>query len=179
MPKVGWGLTLMVGASWPAHSAARIAFIHATGVRTNLVPAADGTVTFGQIFALQPFGNSLVVKTLSGAQLKMLLEQQFKVVDGKARVATLLVPSKGFKFDYAVNAPDGSRVSNLRLDGEPIVPAQHYRVVTNNFVSSGGDGFSVLARGADPFDAGLDLDALEAWLATNPAIPSDKRATER
>jgi 5'-nucleotidase len=44
-------------------------------------------------------------------------------------------------------------------------------VSINNFLASGGDGFSVLAEGTHTFDAGLDLDALEAWLATNPQSP--------
>ena len=157
---------------------AQISFINASGVRTNLIPATDGSITYGQIFALQPFGSSLVVKTLSGAQLKALLEQQFKTVDGRPRIGSLLVPSKGVRFDYDLGRPDGARVSNLSLDGRPIVAGRQYRVVVNNFLASGGDGFSVLARGTDAFDAGLDLDALEAWLATNPDVPTDKRGAE-
>ena len=157
---------------------AQISFINASGVRTNLIPAADGSITYGQIFALQPFGSSLVVKTLSGAQLKALLEQQFKTVDGRPRIGSLLVPSKGFRFDYDLGRPNGARVSNLSLDGRPIVAGRQYRVVVNNFLASGGDGFSVLARGTDAFDAGLDLDALEAWLATSPGVPTDKRGAE-
>ena len=147
-------------------------------MRTNLIPATDGSITYGQIFALQPFGSSLVVKTLSGAQLKALLEQQFKTVDGRPRIGSLLVPSKGVRFDYDLGRPDGARVSNLSLDGRPIVAGRQYRVVVNNFLASGGDGFSVLARGTDAFDAGLDLDALEAWLATSPGVPTDKRGAE-
>ena len=157
---------------------AQISFINASGVRTNLIPAADGAVTFGQVFALQPFGNSLVVKTLSGAQLKALLEQQFKTVDGRTRIGSLLVPSKGFRFNYDLSNDAGMRVSNLFLDGRPIVAARQYRVVVNNFLASGGDGFSMLARGTNAFDAGLDLDALEAWLATNPGVPTDRRGAE-
>ena len=54
----------------------------------------------------------------------------------------------------------------------PIDPNRRYRVVVNNFLASGGDGYSVLTEGTDTFDAGLDLDALEAWVATNPAVPA-------
>jgi 5'-nucleotidase len=59
----------------------------------------------------------------------------------------------------------------MSLDGKPVDPAARYRVTINNFLASGGDGYSVLTQGTDTFDAGLDLDALEAWLATNPAVP--------
>jgi len=159
------------------HGGAQIAFINATGVRTDLKPRADGTVTYGQIFALQPFGNNLVVKSLTGTQLKRLLEQQFKEENGKAKVASLLVPSAGFTFRYDLSRAAGERIVDMRLAGKPIDPNATYRVVINNFLASGGDGFSVFAEGTDPFDAGLDLDALEAWLATNPSPPTERRVT--
>jgi 5'-nucleotidase len=60
-----------------AKGAADLSFINSGGVRTDLVPRADGSITYGQIFALEPFGNTLVVKTYTGAQLRALLEQQF------------------------------------------------------------------------------------------------------
>jgi 5'-nucleotidase len=156
---------------------AQISFINVTGVRAGLTPNARGEVTYGSIFAMQPFGNNLVVKTLTGTQLKALLEQQFKLEDGVAKVSSLLVPSAGFRFSYDLKQPEGRRITAMTLDGRPIDPNGRYRVVVNNFLASGGDGFSVLNQGADAFDAGLDLDALEAWLATNPPVPSVGRIT--
>ncbi|MDQ3080179.1 MAG: bifunctional metallophosphatase/5'-nucleotidase, partial [Pseudomonadota bacterium] len=155
----------------PERGGAQISFINATGVRTNLVPNERGEVTYGQIFAIQPFGNNLVVKTLSGAQLKAVLEQQFGTRDGVTRVKSLLVPSANFSFSYDLDRPEGQRITAMLLGGKPINPQAQYRVSTNNFLSSGGDGFSVLAQGADAFDAGLDLDALEAWLAKGQPVP--------
>jgi 5'-nucleotidase len=63
----------------------------------------------------------------------------------------------------------------MRLDGKPIDPNGRYRVVVNSFLASGGDGYTMLTEGADTFDAGLDLDALEEWLATNPQVPTPGR----
>nr|WP_314445489.1 bifunctional metallophosphatase/5'-nucleotidase [uncultured Sphingomonas sp.] len=154
---------------------AEIAFINSGGVRTDLVPRADGSVTFGQIFATQPFGNNLVVKTLTGAQLKALLEQGFSEVNGVARASSLLIPSAGFAYRFDTKRGAGQRIVAMTLNGRPIEPARSYRVTVNNFLASGGDGYSVLAEGTDPRDAGLDLDALEAWLATNPSLPGGKR----
>ena len=154
---------------------ADLSFINSSGVRTDLVPRANGDVTFGAIFALQPFGNNLVVKTLTGAQLKALLEQQFKVESGITKVASLLVPSGNFRFTYDLSKPEGQRIVAMMLDGKPVDPNGRYRVTFNNFLASGGDGFSILNQGTDTFDAGLDLDALEAWLATNPAVPTTGR----
>ena len=154
----------------PGRGNAQISFINTGGTRTDLVPRADGSITYGQIFALEPFGNTLVVRTLTGAQLKALLEQQFDEAKGGLRASTL-VPSANFHFAFDLSQPQGSRIVAMALDGKPIDPDGRYRVVVNNFLASGGDGYSVLTGGTDTFDAGLDLDALEAWLATNPAVP--------
>ena len=158
---------------------ANISFINATGVRTSLVPGAGGNVTYGQVFAMQPFGNNLVVKTMTGAQLKSLLEQQFTEADGRGKLGSLLVPSHNFRFAYQLDAPKGQRIKTVTVDGKAIDPARKYRVTTNNFLASGGDGFSVFTQGTETFDAGLDLDALEAYLATNPSAPAVGRVTAR
>jgi 5'-nucleotidase len=63
----------------------------------------------------------------------------------------------------------------MTLHGRPIDPAARYRVTVNNFLASGGDGYSRLAEGTDAFDGGPDLEALEAWLRTNPAVPDGRR----
>ncbi len=152
---------------------ADLSFINSGGVRTDLVPRADGSVTYGQIFALEPFGNNLVVVTLTGAQLEALLEQQFEG-DGALR-PSILIPSANFRFAYDRLKPAGQRIVAMTLGGKPVDPAARYRVTVNNFLASGGDGYSVLAQGTDLFDAGLDLDALEAWLATNPGNPPGGR----
>jgi 5'-nucleotidase len=152
---------------------ADISFINTGGARTDLIPGPGGSVTYGQIFALEPFGNTLVVSTLTGAQLKALLEQQFEERDGKVQLRpSTLVPSTGFGFAYDLSRPEGSHIVSMSLNGKPIDPAATYRVTVNNFLASGGDGYSVLTQGKDAFDAGLDLDALEAWLATNPKVPA-------
>jgi 5'-nucleotidase len=159
----------------PEHGGSEVGFINATGVRTNLVPKPDGALTYEQIFALQPFGNNLVVKTFTGTQLLELLEQQFRNgPDGKPKTM-LLVPSANLRFSYDLGWREGQRVRDVRLDGKPIRVDGRYRVVVNNFLASGGDGFSVLTHGTDSFDAGLDLDALEAWLKTNPPVPATGR----
>jgi 5'-nucleotidase len=159
----------------PEKGGAQIAFLNSGGVRTDLVPRNDGSVTFGQVFATQPFGNSLVVKTLTGAQLRALLEQGFREVNGKVLATSLLIPSEGFTYRFDRTRPAGQRILSMTLNGRPVDPARDYRVTVNNFLASGGDGYTMLAQGQDARDGGLDLDALEAWLATNPRVPEGKR----
>jgi 5'-nucleotidase len=141
-------------------------------VRTGLIPDAQGRITFGQIFELQPFGNGLVVVELTGEQLKRVLEQQFTqdeyAPDARSR---LLVPSANFAFEYDLALPKGQRIVAMRFDGKPVAPSNSYRVTVNNFLASGGDGYSVLTEGKAIADGGLDLDALEAWLAEGQPVP--------
>ena len=149
---------------------AQLALINSGGVRTDLVPAANGDITFGQIFAMQPFGNNLVVKTLTGTQLLRLLEQQFEGPNSVEDPAILL-PSAGFAFRYRLTMRPGQRIVAATLNGEPIRNERSYRVATNNFLASGGDGFSVFREGRNTVDAGVDLDALEAYLKAGAEAP--------
>jgi 5'-nucleotidase len=163
----------------PDRGNAQISFINTGGVRTDLVPRADGSITYGQIFALEPFGNTLVVKTLTGAQLKATLEHQFEERDGKAQMRpSSLVPSANFHFAFDLSRAQGDHIVAMSLDGKPIDPNGRYRIVVNNFLASGGDGFSVLKEGTEAFDAGLDLDALEAYVAANPPLPVPGRVKD-
>ena len=157
---------------------AQIAFINSGGVRTDLTPAADGSLTFGDLFAMQPFGNSIVVKTLNGAQLKALLEQQFASGTNSAQQPNMLLPSRGFAFDYDLSKPPGQRIVRMTLDGRAIDPAGTYRVAVNNFLASGGDNFTVLASGADATDAGTDVDALEAYVRGGVKAPATDRVRD-
>jgi len=157
---------------------AQIAFTNVGGVRTDLVPRADGSVDYGQLFALQPFGNGLVIQTLTGAQLKALLEQQFAVVDGVTKVKSLLAPSRGFAFRYNLSRPEGTRIVSMLFDGRRVSPGRRYRVTVNSFLATGGDGFSVFATAIPKVDAGTDLDALEAWVMTGPDVPKADRIRE-
>ena len=138
-----------LAATWRTdRGAADISFINAPGIRTSLIPQADGTVTYGQIFAVQPFGNNLVVKPLTGAQLKAALEQQFTLEEaGRGQLGSLLIPSGQlplhlrhvcFLKGQRINGDDPGHAS-------PMMPRGSYRVTVNNFLSIGGDGFSVFA----------------------------------
>ena len=148
---------------------AEFAFMNSTGVRTNLVPAADGSVTFAQLFAVHPFGNRVVVKSFTGRQLKAILEQQFGA-EGKA--PNLLLPSNNFSFAYDQRRPPGQRVLDARLDGAPLRDDRVYRVALNSFLAGGGDNFTLFAEGTNQVDGPQDTEALEAYIAAaNPLTP--------
>ncbi len=155
---------------------AQIAFMNPGGVRTGLVPGPAGALTFDDIYAVQPFGNTLFTQTLTGAEIMTLLEQS---VDDSGELSPA-IPSAGFAYRYDKRRASGSRIVSVSFGGKPLDPAASYRVTTSNFLASGGDGYSVLTTHRDPVIGGLDLDALEAWVKATPPrpVPDEERATE-
>ncbi|HYD36925.1 MAG TPA: bifunctional metallophosphatase/5'-nucleotidase, partial [Allosphingosinicella sp.] len=153
-------------------SGAQIAFTNGFGVRADLQPAADGSVTFGQLFAIQPFGNTLAVKSLTGRQLRALLEQQFDSGSNTLTSPNMLLPSANLRYAYDLSRPAGQRILDLEIDGTPVRDETVYRVAMNSFLATGGDNFTVFREGTDPAGGPLDLDALESYIAaSSPLTP--------
>ncbi len=157
---------MLVATRDPAKGGAQIALMNSSGVRTALEPGADGFVTYGQLYTVQPFNNNLIVMTLNGAQLMALLEQQLDEVGFNQ----LFTVSDGFRFGYDLSRPAGRRIVMASLNGQPIDPARDYRIVTNNFLAGGGDNFSAFRQGRALVTGPVDLDATEAYLVNTPDL---------
>jgi 5'-nucleotidase len=163
----------------PGFGDAVVAFMNPGGVRADLTypssPAGegDGVVTYGEIFTVQPFGNSLVTMTLTGAQIDRLLEEQFcgpnATVSPPFRV---LLPSAGFHYTWdqsaagaadcnTANAVDAAGVT---INGAPLNLGASYRVTVNIFLADGGDNFPVLVQGTNRLGGAVDTDSFEAYL---------------
>jgi 5'-nucleotidase len=145
-----------------------IAFTNPGGVRADITKREEGAVTYADVFASQPFRNQLVTLTLTGAQLKDMLEQQW--LDPKR--PRILQVSKGFSYTWDGAKPYGDRIiaDSLSLNGQRIGPAASYRVTVNNFLSVGGDGFTVLKEGTSPQFGIYDVDALYAYFQKNSPV---------
>jgi 5'-nucleotidase len=142
---------------------AQLALLNPGSVRApGIVPTDDGGVTYGALFRAEPFGNNLVTMTLTGAELKAVLEQQWLP---QRQSAMILQVSKGFTYAFDATRPLGSRVlaETMRLDGVPIRPDASYRVTINSFMESGGDGFSLFRAGRDKVTGMIDVDAAELY----------------
>ena len=151
-------------ATAPANlGGAVVAFMNAGGIRADL-PA--GPITYGQAFSVQPFGNSLVTKTMTGAMIDALLEQQFQGGIGILQISSSLT------YTRSLSAPVGDRISNIRINGIPVDPATSYRVTMNNFLAEGGDNYTVFRQGTNPLGGAVDLDALVDYFgAHSPVAP--------
>lgn len=146
-------------------TSAEIAFMNSFGLRADLVPAADGSVTYGQLYAVQPFGNVLQVKGMTGAQIRSVLEQQFASGQNTVERPNFLQVSRGFAFSYDLRRPAGQRIVAVTLDGRPLEDTRVYRVGVSNFLATGGDNFTAFKAGTDLDGNTEDLDALEAYFS--------------
>jgi 5'-nucleotidase len=148
---------------------AQVGFMNPGGIRRDLEAGEGGVVTFGQAQAVLPFGNTLVVMDLTGAQLRRVLEQQW---DRPASSdPAILAVSSGLTYEWDGTQAPGRRVAGVKVDGVPLADDKTYRVVANNFLAGGGDNIPMFAQGTRRVDTGLrDLDALIAYLQKHPEL---------
>lgn len=143
-----------------------IGFMNPGGIRADLTYANSpygepaGKVTFEEAFTVQPFNNYLVSMTLTGQQVYDVLNQQWAGANA-GTAAKVLQVSKGFSYTH-----NGSSVvdGTVALNGTPIDKAASYRIVTNNFLSDGGDNFPAFRDGTGKYFGGLDIDAFANYL---------------
>lgn len=162
----------------PGFGDAVVAFMNPGGIRADLSyvgsPAGegDGNVTYGEMFTVQPFGNSLVTMTLTGAQIDTLLEQQFA---GCGQTFNrILQVSNGFTYSWSLSAPGCNKVDPalIQINGVTVDPSASYRVTVNSFLADGGDNFSVLVQGTNRLGGEVDTDAFEKYFAAfSPVEP--------
>jgi 5'-nucleotidase len=147
----------------------QVGFMNVGGMRSDFDVGADLVATFGQAQVVLPFSNTLVVMDMTGAQLRGLLEQQFQRSDAD-EARSMLQVSRGLSYRWDNTLPTGRKVvaGSIRIDGAPLDEAKTYRVVANNFLAEGADGFPLFASASNKQDTGIvDLDAFIGMLARN------------
>lgn len=149
---------------------AQVGLMNGGGVRTSV---DIGDITLGEMLDVQPFSNQLSLVTLTGAQLKEALENGVSQVE---TVAGRFPQVSNMRYSYDPALPVGSRVTGVQIgDGKggytALNPAASYRVATINFLVSGGDGYTVLSKGADRLDTGLlDVDVTSEYVAAHSPV---------
>lgn len=148
-----------------AKTGAQIAITNSGGIRTDLV---QGPLTVAQVYEVIPFGDTLVLVKLKGADVVNVLEDGVEFAlkrDGKASSDNPIVYVSGLAFDVDPAKAKGSRVVNARvLDGaayKPLDPAALYNVVVGSFIANGGDLNTTLKAAPGKMDTGMvDAEAL-------------------
>ncbi len=166
-----------------AETGAQIAIMNGGGVRANIEP---GEITLGEVLLVHPFGNLISTFELKGADVVAALENGVSgltLVDGKVQregAGGRFPQVSGLRFTIDPTQAPGSRIVSVEVLGEdgeyaPIDPEAVYSVVTNNFMRTGGDGYTMLAENAiNPYDFGrVDYEVLAAYLAANSPITAE------
>lgn len=136
-----------------------------------------GDITYREAAMALPFANSLFTTQITGAQFKVVLEQQWqRDAAGKvpSRPFLQLGFSKNVSYTYDESLPEGSRVTSIAMNGRPIDPAKTYTVASGSFLISGGDNFWELAKGKNPKDTGkTDLSTWVEWVSEHSPLSPD------
>lgn len=160
----------------PGEQAPVVAFMNPGGIRADLnfaktvgldpanpLEATDGIVRYEEAFTVQPFNNYLVSMDMTGANIWALLGQQWP--SGK-----ILQISKGLHYSWSATATP--KISGVTINDVPVPnDATVYRIVTNNFLSDGGDGFAAFTSGTDKYFGGLDIDGFAKYMAKPGVSP--------
>lgn len=152
---------LIADAMRSAFPGSDFAFMNPGGIRADL---PKGEVKFGDLAKVQPFGNTLVKLTLTGAQIRTLLQQQWGTkADGTADTKTLQI--SGLKYTAYMGLPVAQRVTSLtKTDGTPIEDNKEYTAVVNNFMAAGGDNYKVLTEAKNAVVGPTDLDIFYKYI---------------
>ena len=156
----------------PAGSTRYVGIMNAGGVRADLLYAAsgsegDGVLTSGEAYTVQPFGNEMAYTTLTGAELRTLLSQQWQ--PGSSRPVLTLGLSSNVDVLTEASTPGGSvapAIREIRVDGEPLADDDTVVVASNSFLLAGGDGYTVFKDKPSTNTGVLDRDVTSAYLAS-------------
>ena len=136
-----------------------VAFYNQAGVRASLPP---GEITFGALYQVLPFANTIVQVELTGGQL-------MEVLEGAAGAAGRLHIAGG-SFVYRFSDPALQRVKSATVGGAPLDPARIYRVVTIDYLYTGGDGHTGFKNGMNVKVGDVEVDAVSAYIAANSPV---------
>lgn len=136
-----------------------IAFMNPGGIRADI---NTGDITWGEIYTVQPFNNDMVKMTMTGQQIRDVLNQQWGT-------KTTMLQISGITYTWDENAPIGGKVVNIQLpDGSQLDPNKTYSVAANIFLAGGGDGFTVFTKAQNKEIGPVDLDVLIDFISAQP-----------
>ncbi|MCH4165451.1 MAG: bifunctional metallophosphatase/5'-nucleotidase [Lentilactobacillus diolivorans] len=143
-----------------------IAITSNDSIRSDMTAQGDGSVTLGTLYNMQPYGNSQPIVELTGQDIIELLNEQYT----KSQLYFLQLSGLTYHFKAASEGGQLATVSNVQVDGKPIDQNVKYHVLTNDYLSTGGDGYLAFTKGKIVDNAGQDIDLLTAYLQANSPI---------
>ena len=163
--KSATNLGMVIGRAMMDKTSADFAVINSGSIRDSL-PA--GTITYKDLLKVQPFGNTLATLNLTGHE----------VLDYLAVAASMSPGAGGFPHISGLDLViTGGKVARVSIQGMPLDPAKTYRMVINNFMAVGGDGYPVVTTHANYVDTGfVDADVVRAFISANSPLQTARFA---
>ncbi len=156
-------MAVLIGQALIDRTKADFAVVNAGGVRDSF---AAGKLTYKDVLKVQPFGNTTAIVDLTGREVMDYLNAAAKMSVGSGAFAQFA----GIGLEIA-----GGAVTRATIKGAPVDNAKTYRMVINNFIAAGGDGYPKLSDHRTYVDTGyVDADVLRAYItAKSPLKAAD------
>jgi 2',3'-cyclic-nucleotide 2'-phosphodiesterase (5'-nucleotidase family) len=145
-----------------------IAFIHGGSLRKDL-PGGDIRVV--DLLDSYPFVDDVMVKEMSGAQIRRALEQSFTLERGLLQVA-------GLRITYDLSRPEGQRVVSVEFDGAPLEDAERLTVAAPGFLAEGGDLYTMFAESESIRSAGKVTDVVTDYFSRQAVVEVPPRGRQ-
>jgi 5'-nucleotidase len=139
---------------------ADVAFVTTGSLRADI---AQGNVTWGNLYTVQPFSATVLSMTMTGAQVRSVLEQQWQQPLPPHNLAV-----SGLSYTFDESRPAGSRVVSIAVNGTPLDDTAKYTAAMVDYLASGGDGYTVFTKGTDVVNGPVDVDALVTYMGSLP-----------
>ena len=177
---------LVADALRPKFDGVEAVLVNSGGLRADLLctpPSASEQpceITWGEAFSVLPFGNTNIIETLTGTQLELALTNGFKPACGDIAGGTGRFPQvSGIKVTYTCNGLVPSvtgmwkTATGMSGPATPIGPSDTIRILTNDFMFTGGDGYTVLTQGTNVANTGqLMLDVVIEYITAKSPVNS-------
>ncbi|WP_292521302.1 bifunctional metallophosphatase/5'-nucleotidase [Methanoculleus sp.] len=146
----------LVADAQQAAMGADIGFITTGSLRADI---AEGNITWGDLYAVQPFSSTVLSMTMTGGQVRDVLEQQWETPLPPHNLAV-----SGLSYVFDERKPAGGKVTEVRVGGVALDPDAEYTAAMVDFLATGGDGYTVFTKGTNIVNGPLDVDALVAYM---------------
>jgi 5'-nucleotidase len=139
---------------------ADVCFLSSGSIRDDV---SAGNITWGDLYAVQPFSGTVQSMTITGEQVKQVLEQQWQT---PTPPHNLMV--SGLVYTYDAAQPPGNKVTDVKVKGVPLDRNAHYTAAMVDFLAGGGDRYTVFTEGTNITSGGVDVDVLTSYVASLP-----------
>lgn len=146
----------MITDAMIAKTGAEIAFQNSGGIHNDI---QEGCFTFGDLYSVMPFDNSVVTMELKGADILELLSRSASRKRGILQVS-------GLKYSYSYHSRNDYKLVDAFIKEEKINPDKYYKIVTNNFLAGGGDNYSAFTRGKNMEKLGSQRELVKNYIAS-------------